>query len=159
MKNRHFEDEWFMDIALKNAEKAYSKGEVPVGAVVVCPEGKVISESFNLKESNLDPLGHAEVIAIRAAAQKTGSWRLNDCTLYVTLEPCLMCLASITHSRIKRLVFGAYDPKGGAFSLGYYFNKDKRLNHRFSAVGGLRHYKCSKLLSNFFKERRKGYKK
>jgi tRNA(adenine34) deaminase len=159
MENRYFDDEWFMDAALKMAEKAYSKGEVPVGAVVVNQEGKIISEGHNLKESNFDPTGHAEIIAIKKAAAEISSWRLSGCTIYVTLEPCLMCLASMTQSRVDRVVFGAFDPKGGAFSLGYHFNKDKRLNHKFKVSGGLLHYKCSKVLSNFFKERRKGHKK
>ena len=159
MKNRYFDDEWFMEAALKLAEKAYSIGEVPVGAVVVNAEGKIISSGHNLKEANNDPTGHAEIIAIKKAASKAGSWRLSGHTLYVTLEPCPMCLASISQARLDRVVFGAYDSKGGACSLGYHFNKDKRLNHRFKVSGGALHYRCSKVLSSFFKERRKGYKK
>jgi len=159
MKNKVLDDQWLMDSALKLAEKAYKIGEVPVGALIVDCNGKIISEAHNLKEECFDPTGHAEIIAIKEAAKKLESWRLSDCTLYVTLEPCPMCLASLVQSRIKKVVFGAYDPKGGALSLGYFLNKDKRLNHRFGIHGGINHYKCSRLISSFFKERRKGYKK
>lgn len=145
---------WCMKIALDEADIAYRLAEVPVGAVIVDAKGEVISKAHNLKESVHNPCGHAELLAIQAAAQKIQGWRLEDCTLYVTLEPCPMCLAAIGQARIRHVVFGAYDSKGGALSLGYPLHKDQRLNHRFSITGGVLHYECSRLLSQFFKERR-----
>lgn len=145
---------WCMRLALDEAEAAYRLGEVPVGAVVVDAKGEVIAKAHNLKETAHNPMGHAELLAIQAAAQKISGWRLDGCTLYVTLEPCPMCLAGLVQARIKQVVFGAYDPKGGALSLGYALHRDPRLNHRFSMMGGVLHYECSRLLSQFFKERR-----
>ena len=145
---------WCMKIALDEAEMAYRLAEVPVGALIVDAKGEVISKAHNLKESVHNPCGHAELLAIQSAAQKIQSWRLEDCTLYVTLEPCPMCMAAIGQARIKQVVFGAYDAKGGALSLGYALHRDPRLNHRFSMIGGVLHYECSRLLSQFFKERR-----
>lgn len=149
---------WFMGIALEQAELAYRAQEVPVGAVLVSPEGEILSKQYNLKESHFNPTAHAELLAITEGAHKIQNWRLSDCTLYVTLEPCPMCLTGLVQSRIKQCVFGAYDPKGGALSLGYNLHKDKRLNHQFSMIGGVKHFECSKLLSQFFKERRTGYR-
>lgn len=145
---------WCMGLALDEANTAYRLGEVPVGAVVVDAKGEVISRAHNLKESVHNPCGHAELLAIQAAAQKIQGWRLDGCTLYVTLEPCPMCLAGLVQARIKQVVFGAYDAKGGALSLGYNLHRDQRLNHRFSMMGGVMHYESSRLLSQFFKERR-----
>lgn len=145
---------WCMRIALDEAEAAYRLAEVPVGAVIVDGKGEVISKAHNLKESVHNPCGHAELLAIQAAAQKIQGWRLEDCTLYVTLEPCPMCMAALVQARIKQVVFGAYDSKGGALSLGYALHRDTRLNHQFSMIGGVLHYDCSRLLSQFFKERR-----
>ncbi len=147
-----------MDLALELAEEAYKNGDVPVGAVVLDSSLKVIAESFNNKEKTFRPTGHAEIIALELAAKDLGCWRLEGCTLIVTLEPCPMCLGAMTNARIERLIFGAYDSKGGAISLGYNFFKDKRLNHRFGVVGGICHYQSSKMLSSFFKERRESYK-
>lgn len=147
--------EWIMSIALEEAEKAYKSGEVPVGAVVVGPNGEVISRAHNLKEELKDPTAHAEIIAIKEASKNLDRWRLLDCKIYVTLEPCPMCLSAISQSRFKQLIFGAYDKKGGALSLGFNFNRDKRLNHKFSVLSGVKHYECSNLMSNFFKQRRK----
>ena len=151
-------DLWYMNIAFEEAEKAYRLGEVPVGAVIVNEDGRVISKASNLKESNTDPTLHAEVLAIQRASKEIGNWRLTGCQIFVTLEPCPMCAAAIGQARLKKLYFGAYDFKGGAFSLGYSFNKDRRLNHNYQIQGGLEHYKCSNLLSSFFKERRRAYK-
>ena len=142
------DDKWFMGMALEEADRAFTKDEVPIGCVIVDDKKAIIAKSHNLKELNSDPLGHAEVIAIRDAATSLSSWRLLGCTVYVTLEPCIMCLHSMLHARINRLVFGAYDPKGGSLSLGYHLHQDQRLNHHFSVCGGISHYKCSKLLSN-----------
>ncbi len=149
---------WFMSVALEQAEQAYWKEEVPVGAVLVSPSGEILSKQFNLKETQFNPTAHAEMLAIVEGAKKLQNWRLSNCTLYVTLEPCPMCLTALVQSRVKLCVFGAYDPKGGALSLGYHLHQDKRLNHQFSIIGGVKHFECSKLLSQFFKERRTGYK-
>ncbi len=147
-----------MGLALEQAEIAYRLGEVPVGAVLVSPNGEVLSRQHNVKESNFNPVGHAEILALIDGAKKNQNWRLTDCTLYVTLEPCPMCLTGLVQARIKQCVFGSYDSKGGALSLGYHIHQDKRLNHQFSVVGGVRHFECSKLLSQFFRERRGAYK-
>jgi tRNA(adenine34) deaminase len=147
--------EWLMNVALEEADKAFKLGEVPVGAVIIDKDRKILSRAHNLKEAMNDPAGHAEIIALRSAAQEIGNWRLSNCTMFVTLEPCPMCLSALIQARIGRVVFGAYDTKGGAMSLGYNFYNDKRLNHNFSVFGGLNHYKCSSMLSNFFKLRRK----
>lgn len=149
---------WFMGLALEQAELAYKEQEVPVGAILVSPNGDILSRQFNLKESQFNPVAHAEVLAIIEGSKKLQNWRLSECTLYVTLEPCPMCLAALVQARVKCCVFGAYDLKGGALSLGYKMNADKRLNHQFSIVGGIKHYECSKLMSQFFRERRSGYK-
>lgn len=148
---------WIMDNTLKIAAQAYEKGEVPVAAIIIDELGKEISSAHNLKEKKQDASAHAEIIALKEAAQKKGNWRLNNCTMYVTLEPCPMCLSAISQFRIKNLVFGAYDSKGGAISLGYSIHKDQRLNHKINVVGGIRHYQCSKILSSFFKEQRRKY--
>lgn len=146
--------QYYMQMALQEAKEAAYLDEVPVGAVIVSDNNEVIAISKNDKEASYDPCGHAEIIAIREAAKKTKSWRLLNSTLYVTLEPCPMCLAAMVQARIGKVVFGAYDKKGGALSLGYYLNKDLRLNHQFSVVGGVMHYETSKLLSDFFKLKR-----
>ena len=133
-------------------------GEVPVGAVIVNSQNQIISKAHNLKESTQDPCGHAEIIAIRKAAEALKSWRLLGCTLYVTLEPCPMCMGAIVQSRLKSLVFGAYDAKGGAITNGFNLHQNQKLNHRFNVIGGVSHYDCSNLLSSFFKQRRLFYK-
>jgi tRNA(adenine34) deaminase len=148
---------WFMNIALEQAELAYKASEVPIGAVLVSSTGEVLSKKFNTKETLFNPAGHAEILCMEGAGKEIKNWRLSDCTLYVTLEPCPMCLSAMVQSRIKLCVFGAYDSKGGALSLGYHMHKDKRLNHQFSVLGGIKHFECSKLLSQFFKERRGNY--
>lgn len=148
---------WLMDEALKEADQAYKENEVPIGAVVVDSKGTIISRAHNIKEKGHNPCGHAEILAITEAAKKMSNWRLLDCSIYVTLEPCPMCLAALVQSRIKNLYFGAYDPKGGAISLKYNLHKDKRLNHNFNVVGGLRHFECSQIVSNFFREKRSIY--
>ncbi len=145
---------WFMRMALDEANEAWRKLEVPVGAVIVGPGGDVLAKAHNLKESHNNPCGHAEILAIQEATQKLGDWRLSGCRLYVTLEPCTMCLAAIGQARIPEVIFGAYDNKAGALSLGYRMHKDLRLNHRFAVMGGVMHYDCSRSLSQFFKERR-----
>ncbi len=146
------EDETFMRRALQRARAAAAAGETPVGALVVRTEtGEVLSEAHNLRESAHDPAGHAELIAIREAAQKQSDWRLNDCTLYVTLEPCPMCAGLIVQARVGRLVYGARDPKAGAVDSLYQLCSDPRLNHRIEPVGGVLAEESSALLKSFFK--------
>lgn len=148
-----------MDEALIEAFKAYREDEVPIGAVVVGPERTILSRAHNQKEKANNPCGHAEILAITEAAKKINNWRLVDCSIYVTLEPCPMCLSALVQSRIGNLFFGAYDAKGGALSLNYNFYKDRKLNHPFPVLGGLRHFECSKILSTFFREKRQSYNK
>lgn len=147
-------EEWFLTLAIEEAEKGYRLGEVPVGAVIVDKDNKIISRAHNLKEKNNDPTAHAEILAIREASNLLGNWRLTGCTLYVTLEPCLMCLSAIQQARIGRVVFGAYDFKSGSISKGFNLNSNPNFNHQFSVLGGLKNYECSRMMSNFFKGRR-----
>ncbi len=149
---------WFMNIALEQSELAYRAQEVPVGALLVSPTGEILSRQHNLKETNFNPVAHAEILALTEGAKKLQNWRLTDCYLYVTLEPCPMCLTALVQARVKACVFGAYDQKGGALSLGYHLHRDKRLNHQFSVVGGVMHFECSRILSQFFRERRTSYR-
>ncbi len=150
-------EKYLMDIAIEEAEKAYKIDEVPVGAVIVNGEGKIISKAHNVKEGTNNPCGHAEILAIQKACKEIENWRLTDYHMYVTLEPCVMCMGAIHSARLSSVTFGAYDRKGGALTLGYRIPFDKKLNHRFSVVGGLNHYRCSRLLSQFFKEKRLKY--
>jgi tRNA(adenine34) deaminase len=145
------EDERFMRRALELAAEAGGRGEIPIGAVIVQGE-EIIAESGNLKETNGDPLGHAEVLVIRAAAEKLGRWRLSGCTLYVTLEPCTMCAGAIIHSRLDRVVFAATDPKAGAVHSLYEILKDPRLNHSPVVEAGILEAEASLQLKDFFKQ-------
>ncbi len=147
-------DQIWMQKALKMAELAETLDEVPVGALLVC-DNEIIAETHNLKESNQDPLGHAELLAIKSASAVKNTWRLSDCTLYVTLEPCLMCVGAIAHARIGRLVYGARDPKAGAIESVYKIFEEKKLNHTpQEIIGGVLEQECSLLLKNFFKKLR-----
>lgn len=150
---------WIMDEALKEADKAYREDEVPIGAVVVDDKGHILARAHNQKEKVFNPCGHAEILAIIEASKKLGNWRLTGCSIFVTLEPCPMCLSAMIQARIGKLYFGAYDAKGGALSLNYNFYKDSKLNHSFPVMGGIRHFECSKVLSTFFKEKRSQYNK
>ncbi len=143
------EDEAFMARALAEAEAARREAEVPVGAVVVCG-GEVIGQGHNRREALADPTSHAEMLAIREAAAGRVSWRLEDCTLYVTLEPCAMCAGAIVQARIKRLVFGCPDPKGGAVRSLYQVCDDPRLNHRVAVAEGVLGERCGAILKRFF---------
>lgn len=138
-----------MGIALREAKKAGDRGEIPIGAVVV-KDGAVIGRGYNVREAKHDPVAHAEIIAIRQAARRTGNWRLTGSTLYVTLEPCLMCMGAILLARIDRVVFGCYDPKAGAAGSLYDLSDDPRLNHRVMLLAGVRGDECSAILSGFF---------
>ena len=143
-----------MQRAISEARKAESKNEVPIGCVIVSA-GRIIARGHNLRESTQDPSAHAEMIAIRKAARKLGSWRLMDTTLYVTLEPCTMCMGAIILSRIPTVVFGCFDPKGGAAGSIYDLSSDDRLNHKVNLVPHILETECSGLLSSFFAELRK----
>lgn len=148
----------FMDMALKEAMKTGEAGEVPIGAVLVGADGQVLSSAGNRVVSLNDPCGHAEILSIRKAADKRGNYRLLNTTLYVTIEPCVMCMGAILHARIQRLVFGAPDPKwGGAGSL-YNLADDSRFNHRVEMIGGVRATEASRLIQQFFMERRRQMK-
>lgn len=146
-------DQFFMEAACAEAAAAEQLGEVPVGAVVVC-DGRIIGRGHNLREVSNDPTTHAEMLAIRQAAQSLGSWRLIDCTLYVTLEPCVMCMGAIILARIPRLVFACRDPRAGAVGSIYNFSEDQRFNHRVAVTEGILQQQCSKQLSNFFRKLR-----
>ena len=142
-----------MQIALDEAISAASQGEVPVGAVML-RRGEVIARAGNRRESSADPLGHAELLAIRDAALQLGTWKLVECTLVVTLEPCIMCAGAILHARIPQLVFGAFDLEAGACGSMYNLVDDPRLNHRVNTTGGVLKEKCATLLADFFTARR-----
>jgi len=143
-----------MKAALREAAKAAAEGEVPVGAVVV-HAGKIIGRAHNQRECLRDPTAHAEMIALTQAAEALGRWRLDGATLYVTLEPCLMCAGALVCGRVERVVFGAADPKAGACGSLYHVGLDSRLNHRFDVEGGLLEQECGTILSEFFKGKRK----
>jgi tRNA(adenine34) deaminase len=145
-------DEFFMRKALKQAEKSLNRGEVPVGAVIVSGE-KIVSEAHNSSLSSQDPTAHAEIVAIREACQKRRNYRLLDCDLYVTLEPCPMCLGAVIQARIRRLVFGALDPKGGAVESVMKFPVEST-NHRVEIKGGVMSEECGKILREFFQRKR-----
>lgn len=146
-------DERFMQVALDEAKAAAEAGDVPVGAVVV-RRGSIIGRGHNQREALADPTAHAEVIAISAAAAHVGHWRLLDCTLYVTLEPCVMCAGAIILARLERVVFGTEDPKAGAFGSLYSIHDDDRLNHRVPITPGVMANECGEILRNFFRQRR-----
>ena len=146
-------DEHFMRLALDEAQKAMEAGEVPVGAVVV-RGGEVIASAHNAPVGLRDPSAHAEILALRKAAAVEGNYRLAGTTLYVTIEPCLMCAGALVHARVSRLVFGAADPKGGAAVSLYRVLEDGRLNHRVEVAGGVLATECGEILSRFFREKR-----
>ena len=146
--NEKSRDYW-MTRAIAEARKAEAKDEVPIGCVIV-RDGRIIARGHNLRETTQDPAAHAELIAIRKAARKLGSWRLLNCTLYVTLEPCTMCMGAIILARIPTVVFGCYDPKGGAAGSLYDLSNDPRLNHTVELLPRILEAECSGLLCSFF---------
>ncbi len=146
-------DEYFMRLALREAERALEHDDVPIGAVVV-HDGEVIAAGRNERELRQDPTAHAELLAVRAAAAKLGSWRVLEAVLYVTLEPCAMCAGAIVLARVPRVVFGAWDPKAGAGGSVLDVLAEPRLNHRPKVAGGLLAEECGTLLSSFFASRR-----
>ena len=143
-----------MRLALEEAEAAAGHGDVPIGAVVLNPDGEVIARAGNERELHGDPTAHAEVVAIRRAAEVVGEWRLTGCTLVVTLEPCTMCAGAVVASRVAHLVFGAFDEKAGAVSSLWDVVRDPRLNHRPAVTAGVLANECSAVLDRFFAERR-----
>ncbi|WP_394275939.1 nucleoside deaminase [Luteococcus sp.] len=139
-----------MGLALGQARLAASHDDIPIGAVVLGPDGEVLASAGNERELTGDPTGHAEVLALRRAAEVRGGWRLEGCTLVVTLEPCTMCAGAIVLSRVERLVFGAFDEKAGAVSSLFDVVRDPRLNHRPDVRSGIRAEECGRLLRDFF---------
>ena len=150
-------DDGFMREAMAEALAARALGEVPIGAVIV-RDGAIIARGHNLRETGEDPTAHAELLAIRRAAEATGHWRLLETTLYVTLEPCVMCMGAIILARIPRLVFACRDPRAGAVGSIYDFSRDERFNHRVEVTEGVLAAECGELLSGFFRELRTGKK-
>jgi len=146
--------ERFMEQAIIEAKKALQMNEVPIGAVVV-HDGEIIGRGFNQRESLQDPTAHAEIIAIRQAAEYLGGWRLTNCLLYVTLEPCPMCAGAIVNARVRSLIYGANDPKAGAAGSLMNLVQDSRLNHRVEVIAGVCSESCSQLLKDFFSALRK----
>ena len=147
-------DEKYMKLALKEAHKAAAIDEVPVGAVIVLND-KVIARGFNKREINNDPLGHAEMIAIRKASKKLNNWRLVDCELYVTVEPCAMCAGAIMWSRLKRVVYGTGDPKGGVMGEAFNLFDERIVNHIPEIKGGVLAKECKEVIQSFFRNKRK----
>jgi tRNA(adenine34) deaminase len=150
MKN----DEYYMRMAIEEAEKARQIQEVPIGAVIVLND-EVISSAYNLRETEQRSIAHAELLAIDEACRKLGTWRLEDATLYVTLEPCPMCAGAIVLSRVKRVVYGAKDPKGGCAGTLMNLLAEERFNHQAEVVSGVLEEECGTLLSDFFRELRR----
>ena len=143
-----------MEIALDRARAAGASGEIPIGAVVIGPAGDVLAAAGNAREARHDPTAHAEVLALREAAESRGSWRLDGCTLVVTLEPCPMCAGAVVMSRIDRLVFGAWNDEYGAAGSRWDLVRDRRLNHRAEVTGGVREADCSAILREFMAAQR-----
>lgn len=148
------DDQYWMRKALILAEKARSQDEVPVGAILVV-QNQAVSWGYNKKEQWHSPLGHAELITLQKASQKLKKWRLTDATLYVTLEPCIMCAGALIQARVKRVVYGTKDPKGGALHSLFQIGQDKRLNHQMEISDGVLQTECAKILSEFFRAKRK----
>ena len=147
--------EYFMEIALQEAKKAGQIGEVPVGAIIVSEIEEILAAAHNQTIKRVDPTAHAEILALRTAALEVNNYRLLNTTLYVSVEPCIMCMGAIIHARVARVVFGAWDRKwGGAGSL-YDFSEDARLNHCPEITGGIREEQCREMMQNFFRNKRK----
>ena len=143
-----------MAIAIKEARKAEKKGEVPVGALLVDDQGNTIAKSHNQTISRMDPTAHAEIMVLRQAARQMQNYRLLSTTLYVTVEPCVMCMGALLHARVQRIVFGIFDEKWGAAGSLYDYSADTRLNHRLDIISGVCQAECRALIQNFFKNRR-----
>ncbi|GAB6138952.1 tRNA adenosine(34) deaminase TadA [Halanaerobaculum tunisiense] len=146
-------DQDYMRLALEEAKKAFAKEEVPIGAVIV-KDKEVVAKAHNLKERLQDPTAHAEVLVVKKAAQALASWRLINCSLYVTIEPCSMCAGTLVQSRVEQLVYGARDPKGGAAGSIFNIVDNDKLNHKLSVKSGVLKEECSQLMKDFFKQLR-----
>ena len=146
----------FMHMALCEAEKAGQMGEVPVGAVLVAENGNILSSDHNRTISLSDPAAHAEILVLRAAGRKMGNYRLLNTTLYITIEPCIMCMGTVVNARVSGVVYGAPDPKWGAAGSLYDFSADTRLNHRVGVTAGVCEAECKRLMQDFFRRKRKG---
>jgi tRNA(adenine34) deaminase len=146
--------EYFMELALAEAKKAGQIGEVPIGAVLVAENGKILSATHNQTIKRVDPTAHAEILALREAALNLDNYRLLDTSLYVTVEPCIMCMGAIVHARIQQVICGASDPKWGAAGSLYDFPEDDRLNHRVEIVKDVREKECRELMQTFFRSKR-----
>ncbi|MHC4644476.1 MAG: tRNA adenosine(34) deaminase TadA [Planctomycetota bacterium] len=153
MVNISEEDEHFMKVAMEQARIAEENGDVPIGAVIVYEE-QIIGKAYNQREQLQDPTAHAEIVALTQAAEFVGSWRLEGCTMYVTLEPCCMCAGALVLARMDRLVYGCDDPKAGACKSLYNIVQDERLNHRLEVEAGMLSAECTELLQRFFRKRR-----
>jgi tRNA(adenine34) deaminase len=147
-------DTYYMGLALEEARVGLAASEVPVGAVLVGEGGEIMARTFNRPIGLSDPTAHAEILALRAGARLLGNYRLLGSSLYVTIEPCIMCLGALLQARVRRLVFGASDPKGGACVSLYRLPEDTRFNHRLEVTGGVREAECRELVQKFFKARR-----
>lgn len=161
LSNGDFPDRYFMELALQEAGKAAEKEDIPVGAVIVY-KGAVIGRRHNQREELQNPIAHAEILALEAASLHLGSWRLHECTLYVTLEPCIMCVGAILQARLSRLVFGCMDPKGGGVWSLYRLCEDPRLNHHPVVTQGILEDECGTILDEFFarlREKKRGVKR
>ena len=145
----------FMELALDEAKKAGQMGEVPIGAILVAENGAVLSATHNQTIKKVDPTAHAEILALRQAAIKINNYRLLNTSLFVTVEPCLMCMGALVHARIKRIIYGVADPKWGAAGSLYNFSEDYRLNHRVQIINGVREKECRELMQAFFRAKRK----
>lgn len=143
-----------MDQALDQARAGLMAGEVPVGAVLVGEGGKILARAYNRPIGLCDPTAHAEILALREGGRLSGNYRLLGASLYVTIEPCIMCLGALLHARVRRLVFGAKDPKSGACESLYRLPEDTRFNHRLEVTGGVRDTECRELMQEFFRARR-----
>jgi tRNA(adenine34) deaminase len=142
-----------MRLALAEAEKALAADEVPIGAVIVF-DGRVVGAGFNRPISSVDPTAHAEIVALRAAARSIANYRLTGATMYVTVEPCLMCVGALVHARVGQVVFGAPEPKAGALGSAFSVHESTRLNHRLEVTGGVLEEECRALMQQFFEQRR-----
>ncbi|WP_066249186.1 tRNA adenosine(34) deaminase TadA [Neobacillus drentensis] len=151
MAIEHLQDEDFMREAIKEAKKAEERNEVPIGAVIVM-EGKIVARAYNLRENEQNAIAHAELLAIDRACKDIGSWRLEESTLYVTLEPCPMCAGAIILARVKRVVYGAADPKGGCCGTLMNLLGDERFNHQSEVTSGVLEKDCGQMLSDFFRK-------
>ena len=152
MINAH---EKFMQLALDEAKKAGQIGEVPIGAILAAENGEILSAVHNQTIKQIDPTAHAEILALREAAIKINNYRLLNTSLFVTIEPCMMCMGALVHARVKRIIYGANDPKWGAAGSLYNFAEDFRLNHRVEILGGVCEEECRELMQAFFRSKRK----